>query len=168
MRILLALLLFATFSASAASIPASAPTLLQWSNAEVWVKDGSLYTIVEVDKLTGGTEKWCKAIPLTFINSLPATRQKLILIELPSATQEVTDNECKGLSAPSLWKVAVNPSSTSVPPTRPLKNAAFVDIGRVEVGTPCELAMVKTSVNGAEYHCTTNKSGLRGIALCTK
>ena len=164
-KFLLALMIALSSSqAQAVSFPMSSPTLIQWANAEVWVKDGYFYAIVEVDKLTGGTEKWCKFIPMSFINSLPSLRQKLSAISVPDGTQANID-ECNGINK---WKVAPNPLSTSVPQTRPLNNAAFVQIGRVEVGALCELITVKASTNGAEFRYTTNKAGLRGIALCVR
>lgn len=146
-------------SLAIAALPPAPPTLLQIANTEVWVKDGWFYTIVELNKLTGGTEKWCKYIPMTYINSMSSTRQKLVDVVTPDGGQAQID-ECNGLVR--TWKVAPNLTYA----TRPLKNAAGLIIGRISVGMPCEPLTVSTSTGGKEYRYATNSTGLRGIVLC--
>lgn len=158
-------------SQALAVLPPYPPTITQIANAEVWVKDGWFYTIVELNKLTGGTEKWCKFIPLTYINAMPDTRQKLSVVETPAGGQVQID-ECNGIRKPPEWVVAPNPSATDIPPTRPLKNASAVTFGRILVGASCEPTVPSPAwqalKGGQEYHYAVNAAGQRGITVCVK
>lgn len=163
-KLLLLCLIFPSF-AFAADVPVQMPTLIEYAQSQWKVHNNVLYFRVPI-----GSFKLCFSRPLsTIVNKsdeweLVAPQLAISVIPVPlEHIQVCTDS----VPVPAItWKVAINPSATDTPPTRPLKDAAMVNRWRIAVGLTCEGATISALTGGNEYHWATNSDSIRGITVC--
>lgn len=97
------------------------------------------------------------------------TNKRVTLTELQKTLKPLSSSELLECWGTTVWNVAPNPTSTSIPQTRPMKNALMLNISaRIVVGLPCEDEKIAPLNSAQEYHYATNGAGVRGVTLCQR